>query len=235
MKNIKWNKATYQEFIEYLYSLQDLKYRDFQASLGIEKNYMIGIKTPILKNIAKEIAKGDYNTFISLNTHQTYEEIAIHGFIICYIKEDFDTIKDKLQEYIEYIDNWALCDLICCNLHIWSSNTKNGLKFIRKALKSKNTWIKRVAIVLLLNYYINDEYINMILDIFKDYNTEEYYVLMASAWLLSFCYIKYPDKVKGLLLSKKLNQNLQNKTIQKIRESNRITKEEKNIIKGWRI
>jgi Asp-tRNA(Asn)/Glu-tRNA(Gln) amidotransferase A subunit family amidase len=75
MKNINWNDETYQNFIDYLYSLQDLKYRDFHSSLGINKDYLIGVRTPLLKKIALDISKGDYNAFFKYNKHNTYEEI----------------------------------------------------------------------------------------------------------------------------------------------------------------
>lgn len=235
MKNIIWNKTTYQKFIEYLYSLQDLKYRDFHSSLGININYLIGIRTPILKTLAHDISLGDYKNFIKYNNHNTYEEIIIHGFIIGYLNIEFNDITNLLEDYIQYIDNWALCDLVCSNLHIWNKNTKQGLKFIKKALNSKNIWFNRVGIVLLLNYYINDEYIDYILNNTKNYKCNDYYVIMAVSWLLSICYIKYPNKTGNLLKNKVLVKEIQNKTIQKIRESKQISKEKKQEILKWRI
>ena len=235
MKNINWNDDTYQNFIDYLYSLQDLKYRDFHSSLGINKDYLIGVRTPLLKKIALDISKGDYNAFFKYNKHNTYEEIIIHGFIIGYLKDDFETIISLLNKYVTYIDNWALCDLICSNLHIWGNNTKNGLKFIKMALNSQNPWFNRVGIVLLLDYYINDEYIDYILDLVKDYKTDNYYVMMALAWLISICYIKYPNKTSDLLKNKILDKEIQNKAIQKIRESKRINQGIKKELLKWRI
>lgn len=234
MREVKWNKNNYKEFLKYLYSLQDLEYREFHSGLGVNKEYLIGIRTPILKKIAKEISLGNYNSFIKFNTHATYEEILIHGLIIGYIKEDFNVIVILLEEFIQYIDNWALCDLVCANLHIWNKNTENGLKFVKTALKSQNSWYNRVGVVLLLDYYINDDYIDMILEIFKDYNTNDYYVMMAVAWLLSICYIKYPNKTQKLLSAKVLNKTLQNKTIQKIRESKRVDLQTKDMLLKWR-
>ena len=114
-------------------------------------------------------------------------------------------------------------------------DTKTGLTFIKKALKSKNQWYKRIGIVLLLDYYINDDYIDYILNTFETYNSDEYYVIMAIAWLLSICYIKYPDKTIKLLKKKVLKKEIQNKTIQKIRESNRVSKDIKQEILKWRI
>lgn len=235
MRNVVWNKESYKEFIEYLYSLQDLKYRDFHSGLGVNKDYLIGIRTPELKKIAKEISLGDYQSFINFNTHNTYEERLIHGFVIGYIKEDFKTTQQLLLDFMPYIDNWAICDLVCSNTKIWAKYTREGLNFINMALKSKNIWYNRTGFVLLLNYYLNDEYIDTVLDLCSNYKTDEYYVIMAIAWTISICYIKYPSKTIIVLKNKKLSKEIQNKAIQKIRESNRVNDKEKENLKSLRI
>lgn len=235
MKNIKWDEKEYSKFIEYLYSLQDIKYREFHSGLGINKDYLIGIRTPILKKIARDISKGDYIGFIKCNTHNTYEEIIIHGFIIGYLRCDFNDIINLLNDYITYIDNWALCDLVCSNLHFWSNNTKSGLKFIKRALKSKYVWFNRVGFVLLLDYYINDDYIDFIIREVTSYKTDDYYVIMSIGWLISMCYIKYPIKVQKLLESRILEKKVQNKAIQKIRESKQIDEKIKKELLKWRV
>lgn len=235
MKNINWNEKSYNEFVEYLFSLQDLKYREFHSGLGINKNYLIGVRTPILKKIAKNISLGDYNSFIEYNKHNTYEEILVHGLILGYLEVEFETVLNLFKKFIIYIDNWALCDLVCANLRIWNKNTKTGLKFVKWALNSKNQWYNRVGVVLLTNYYINDDYIEYILNTIKNYKTNDYYVIMGIAWLLSTCYIKYPTKTEILIKSNVLDKKIQNKTIQKIRESLRIDNKTKQDILKWRL
>ena len=118
--NNMWNNNKYNDFIKYLYSLQDIKYRDFSKSLMPSKNEyeLIGIRIPILKKIAKDISKDNYIEFINCNKHNTFEEILIHGLIIGYIKEDIDSVIKLSKEYIPYISNWALCDSYVANLHI---------------------------------------------------------------------------------------------------------------------
>lgn len=223
MNNIKkWNKINYQKFINYLKSLQDLKYKKFHSSLGINNEYLIGIPVPILKKIAKEISKDDYLSFIHYNTHQTYEEILIHGLILGYIKDDFAEILKMFNEFIPYIDNWALCDITVANLHIWHKNTKQGLSFVIECLNNKNEWSKRVGYVLLLNYYIKEEYLQQIFSLCDQNKTDYYYVKMAVAWLISICYIKYPKETLIYLKNNKLDNWTHNKAIQKIRESRRI-------------
>ncbi len=229
-----WNKKKYQSFIKELEKLGDKQYKQFTSNLGINKDYLIGVRTLELKKIAKAISKEDYLNFIKLNTHNTYEERLVHGLLIGYIKTDFDTVKALLWEFIPHIDNWALCDITIANLHIWSNYTKEGFLFVKKCLNSENEWYQRVGFIILLNYYINDEYIDQILDICNHYKTEQYYVKMAIAWLISICYIKQKDKTLYFLKSNNMNYWIQNKSIQKIRESTRVSKIEKDELLKWK-
>lgn len=219
----------YNEFINYLYSLQDIKYKDFQKKLILSDN-LIGIRTPDLKKIAKTIANSNYINFIRLNKHNLYEEKLIHGLILGYLNLEFNALKPLIDEFIPYIDNWAICDLTVSNLKIFSKNKENGFKEIKKYLKDKNTWINRFGYVLLLNYYIEDKYIDEIFKLCENYS-DEYYVKMSIAWLISMCYIKYKNKTIEYLNTNKLDKWTYNKAIQKIMESNRVPKIEKEKLK----
>lgn len=219
----------YNEFINYLYSLQDIKYKDFQKKLILSDN-LIGIRTPDLKKIAKNIANSNYIDFIRLNKHNLYEEKLIHGLILGYLNLEFNDLKPLIDEFIPYIDNWAICDLTVSNLKIFSKNKEIGFKEIKKYLKDKNTWINRFGYVLLLNYYIEDKYIDEIFKLCENYS-DEYYVKMSIAWLISMCYIKYKNKTIEYLNNNKLDKWTYNKTIQKIIESNRVSKIEKEKLK----
>jgi len=227
------NKSEYNKFLNSLYNLQDIKYKEFYSKLGINGNNMIGIRVPMLKKIAKDISKNNYISFIKYNTHNTYEEILIHGLIICYIN-DFDIVLSLLSDYIQYIDNWALCDTIIANLHIWRNNTDKGLNFVIWCLKQENMWYKRVGYVLLLEYYINNDYLDTIFNLCNEYQSNDYYVKMAIAWLISICYIKYPNKTLIYIKDNKLDDWIHNKAIQKIRESKRIDKITKDMLLEWR-
>ena len=218
-----WTSKDYEDFISYLYSKQDIKYREFHKGIVPNIDSLIGIRTPILKDIAKKISKGNYNSFISLNKHNTYEEIFIHGIIIGNIKLSFNDKLILTDKFIPYINNWAICDSFCSNFKDFKKNQKQGFAKIKLYLKSDNLWINRVGLVLLLNHYINDNYIDQVLDITKQIKSNEYYVKMANAWLISMCYIKYPKKTYKLLESKKLDKWTQNKSISKIRDSFRVT------------
>lgn len=227
------NKYNYDEFIKLLYTYEDLKYKDFHKKLILTDN-LIGVRTPILKKIAKNIANSNYTSFIEANKHNLYEETIIHGLTLGYIKDDFKILKKLTNNYLPYINNWAICDMTASNLKIFNKNKEEGFFEIKKYLKDKSPWINRFGYVLLLDYYIEDKYIDKIFSLCKNYK-DEYYVKMSVAWLLSMCYIKYKNKTLKFLNSNILDKWTYNKTIQKIIESNRIKKDEKILLKGMKL
>ena len=160
LENTNWNKDNYNEFINYLFTFEDLKYKEFHSKLILSNN-LIGIRTPILKEIAKKISKGDYKTFIKLNKHEIYEEIIIHGLIIGYLSV-FNESLSLLDNFIPYVDNWAINDIVCANMKIFKKYQEKGFDKILNYIESNNPFQIRIGIVLLLDFYINDKYIDKI-------------------------------------------------------------------------
>ena len=216
---VDFNKD-YKKFIEYLFSLKDDEYRKFNQKI-IKTDNIIGIRLPILKNIAKNIAKVDYMSFIKNNQHQYYEEIMLHGLVITYLKVSFEESVILFDDYIKFIDSWATCDSVVMNYKIVSKNLDFYFLLIKEYLSNKKTFIKRVGIVLLF-YYLNDKYIDSVLEISDSIVTTEYYVKMANSWLISICLIKYYDKTINFLKNCHLDDWTYNKALQKAIESHRI-------------
>lgn len=221
LSSINWHKE-YDSFIKYLYTLQNKKYLNFHSNLVKEKN-IIGIRIPLLRKIALEISKGDYKSFIKNNKHETYEETMIHGLVLGYIKEPFKDVLDDLKAFIPYNDNWAVNDTVCSNLKAFKNNLDEGFIFINELLNTNSPWSVRFALVLLLDYYINDKYIDKLFNIIDNIDTTEYYVMMANAWLISICFIKYSDKTMKYLLNNNLDKTTFNKSIEKICDSYRVS------------
>lgn len=211
-------RSDYNKIIDYLYQKRDIKYKEFHCSLK-GASEMIGVRTNILKSIAKEISKNNYQDFIKLNNKYYYEEKAILAYLIGYLKIDFSDVIMILEDNINYFDTWALTDGLCANLKIFKKHLDEGFVFINKLLDS-NTWHIRIGLVLLLDYYINDDYIDKVLEISLSIKNNDYYVMMANAWLVSICYIKYPDKTKVIL--NKLDIVTRRKAISKINDSRRV-------------
>lgn len=219
--NFNW-KNDYNKFLDYLFSLEDLKYKDFNSNVTKTDKSIIGIRIPLLKKIAKEISKYNYFDFIKYNKHDYYEEIVLHGLVITCLKEDFKYTLTLFDDYIDYIESWASCDSVVCNYKSFSKNLEIGFIKIKKYLNSFNPWKVRVGLVLLLDYYLNDQYIDEVLKLSDSVKVDDYYVKMANAWLLSMCLVKYYDKTLSFLKKCNLDDWTYNKALTKAIESYRI-------------
>ena len=228
-----WNKKTYQEFINYLYALSDDKYKKFNDKIVMTKYKTIGVRVPILRNIAKEISKSDFkNLFEFTKKTDIFEVVFIEGVLYSYIK-DFDQVKTLIFDYSKRIDTWALTDMISSSLKIIKKNKNNSLDLIDKLIKEEYVFSKRLGYILLLNYYMDKEYLNLIFDYIIKEKSENYYVKMGIAWLLSIMYIKFPNETYEFLKIGKLDEFTLRKTISKINDSYRVNKETKEKLKKY--
>ena len=221
-KDIVWDK-------EYLKSISEESYKKFNSKIIFTNYEMLGIRLPKLRVLSKEIFKTDYKEFLKISNITYYDEAMLYLLVIALIK-DIDELMLYFPKALDLIDNWALCDSFCGSLKIVINNKEYFLKVIDKLLKSDKTYNVRVGLVLLLNYYVSEEYLDLIFKYLDDINSDEYYINMAEAWLLCEIFIKYQSYGLKYLENNKLNSFTINKTISKIRDSYRVSKEIKDKI-----
>lgn len=230
----KWNKESYKEFVKYLISLQDLKYKEFHSSLVLNSKYeMIGIRVPIMRNIAKQIAKTNVVEFLDNAQDNYYEEVMIQGLVISHIKDE-ELFYKYFKNYINKIDNWALCDTFCSSI---KCIRKYEDKYFNEAINMslcKKEFISRIGLVMILNHFININNLNIIFNTLNKINSDKFYINMAQAWLVCELYIKYPEETKEFIKNNSLNKFTQNKAISKINDSYRVSKEDKEMLKKYR-
>lgn len=212
---------------EKLFELKDEKYKEFHSSLCPGVNTIIGVRVPELRKYAKELSKGDWKENFKKIENYYYEEIMLQGMIIGIAIKDVEELKKYLEKFIPKIDNWAVCDVCCGGLKLTKKHMEEMWKFLQKYIKSEKEFEIRFAIVMLLEYYIKEEYIEKILEIFDNTKSDAYYVKMAVAWAISTCYIKFPEETEKYLENNNLDEFTYKKSIQKIKESFRVTKEQK--------
>lgn len=223
-----WNKE-YNKYIDYLISLKDDKNKDFSKKLINTKYDILGIKLPILRNIAKEIINTNYTDYLKYNNFKYFEEVMIRGFVIAFSKSE-EILDIYLYDHIKYIDNWSLCDSFCNSLKIVKDKDKYFNVF-KELTKSDKEYFVRVGLISILGHFINDKYIDDILNILDNIKLDTYYVNMANGWLLCECFIKQRDKTLKYLNNSKLNKQSFNKGIQKCIESYRVSKEDKDYLR----
>ena len=214
-----------------LFSMQDLKYKEFHGSLCPDMDNIIGVRIPKLREYAKELYKCNNLKDIKIED-KYYEELVIQGILIGFqTKAPIEEVIKQVEEFIPKINSWAVCDTFCAGLKITKKYQTEMFKVIKEYLKSKQEYEVRFAIVMLLDYYINDQYIAQVLQILNNISLDKYCVQMANAWALSICLIKYYNKTLEFLKTTKIDDFTYNKGIQKTIESYRITKEQKDYLR----
>ena len=215
---------------------KDEKYRNFVSGLipGIPEEKIIGVRIPEIRAIAKELVKNkDGEEFLKELPHYYYEENQLHSFMLSYIKMSFEESVAKTEEFLPFIDNWAVCDSLR-PYGLKKEHEKTKL-IIKKWLKSEETYTIRFALVLLLNWYLSSEEDLEFLEPASNVDSDEYYVNMAVAWYFSMALAKqYPAAVK-FLEERKLKTEVHNLTIQKALDSRQIGMERKDYLRSLKI
>lgn len=218
-----------------LFSLQDEKYRDFSASLvpNIDKSVFIGVRSPELRRLAKKYAKDErIETFLSALPHKYQEENTLHGFIIS-LEKDFDKAIVETERFLPYINNWSVCD--GTSPKVFEKNKPELLEYIKKWIKSDETYTVRFAMGMLMRHFLGEEFEPWQMELVISVDSEEYYIRMMQAWYMATALAKQYDAAFEVIKAKKLPKWTHNKSIQKAVESYRITDERKALLKTCRI
>lgn len=221
-----------------LINAADKRYREFNSSLLPGTDNVLGVSIPKLRKFAKQLAKEltteEWSTFVKDATPTYYEETMLQGMVISLTKMELQDRIPYVKMFIHRINNWAVCDIFCGELKTTVNKHKEYMwDFIQTYLKSDQEFELRFGIVMLL-HYIDSEYIDHILIYSDTFRHEGYYAKMAMAWLLSICFVKFPEKTMNQLEQSNLDNWTYNKALQKIVESLRVDKATKEIIKSMK-
>ena len=218
-----------------LFDNQDKEYRVFQQKLmpGIELENIIGVRLPVIRKIAKENAKTeDAKKFLDSLPHKYYDENQLHGFLINQIK-DYDECIKRIDEFLPYVDNWAVCDSI--NPKMLSKHKEELIKDIKRWVSSKETYTIRHGIHMLMAFFLDSDFKKEYLEIPAKIVSEEYYVNMMIAWFFATALAKKWDATITYIEEKKLPVWVHNKTIQKAIESYRVNEEHKQYLRTLKL
>ena len=223
-----WTSKEQKELRCALQQMAEPKYKEFNEKIVKGKLDMLGIRIPILRKIAKEITKGKFREFIKTCIPLYHEELLLLGIVIATSDMEYEDFKMEMNDFLKRIENWAACDTFCGSIkkHI-KQNKKEFWNDMTLYLRSKNDWIVRVALVSMLQYYLEEDYIKKVLQRCDSIKSEFYYVKVAQAWLIAEAYVKCKQQTITYLKKSSLNKWTFNKAIQKICESNRVPEEEK--------
>ena len=214
-----------------LFSYQDLKYRDFQSPLvpNIDKETIIGVRTPQMRQVAKEFYNTpEGNKFLSKLPHKYYEENLVHFFMIAMIK-DFDECVKEVERFLPYVDCWPVCDQ--SSPKVFKKKHKELLPLIRKWIASEHVYTARFGIRMLMNEFLGDDFKEEYLEWVASVKGEDYYIKMMVAWYFATALAKKYDETVPYIEQHKLEDWTHKKAIQKAIESYRVSDEHKAYLK----
>lgn len=218
-----------------LFELKDKKYKEFHSKLvpNIEPDTMIGIRTPAMRKLAKELAKQpEYMEYIHMLPHNYYEENNLHGFLIDNMK-DYTECMAAVNEFLPYVDNWATCDSM--SPKVFKIHLLELLEQIKIWIASDHTYTIRFGIKMLMTHFLDEEFKEEYLEWVADIRSEEYYVNMMIAWYFATALAKQMEATMPYIEEKRLDVWTHNKAIQKAVESYRISTEQKEYLKTLKI
>ena len=223
------------EIQQRLFALQDAGYRDFHAALmpTVDKALVIGVRMPALRALAKEL-KGTEPAadFMAQLPHKYYEENNLHAALIGHIR-DFDACMAAVERFLPYVDNWATCDMM--NPRALAKDKAALLERIRLWLQSGHTYTVRFGMEMLMNHFLEEDFREEYPALVASVQSEEYYVRMMQAWYFATALAKQYEAAVTYLEQRRLGAWVHNKTIQKARESFRVSQEQKEYLKSLKV
>lgn len=210
-------------------ALADEKYKEFHSGLCPNTKNIVGVRVPVLRNYAKELAKQDWRTYLENAQDEYYEEVMLQAMVIGLAKMPIEEKLQQIKKFVPKIDNWAVCDVACAGFKV--KEKEQLWKLIKTYQNSKKEFELRFMLVMMLDHFVEEKYLQSIFSTIDTIKNDEYYVQMAVAWLLSVLYVKFPKETLAYLKTTTIDNFTFNKAIQKMIESYRVSKEDKEMLR----
>ena len=210
------------------------EYALFEAKLAptLPKEVFLGSRVPRLRAIEKQLrGTEEAEEFLRSLPHRYYDENLLHSILLSN-RKDYAAVLAALDEFLPYVDNWAVCDTL--NPKIFAKHREELLLKVREWIASPAPFTCRFGIDMLMTYYLDEAFLPEYAELPAAVRSEEYYVNMMIAWYYATALAKQWDSVIPFLEEERLSVWVHNKTIQKAIESYRITEEQKTYLRTLR-
>ena len=227
-------KSTYSLY-DRLIEIQDKEYREFQIKLvpNIRPETIIGVRTPQMRQLAKEMWKSaDLRAFLDSVPHKYYEENLIHFFLIAMIK-DFDECVKEVKAFLPYVDCWPVSDQ--SSPKVFKKKHKELIPFLKKWIASDHVYTSRFGMRILMNEFLDEDFSEEYLEIVASKKGEDYYLKMMIAWYFATALAKQYDKTLPYIENQRLDKWTHNKAIQKAIESYRVPEDHKKYLRTLKV
>lgn len=217
-----------------LFHLQDKEYQAFHSKLipTVDPASVIGVRTPVLRQLAKKMDRETAEYFMAGLPHSYYEENQLHAFLLSEMKE-YEECMNRLEIFLPYVDNWATCDQL--SPKVFCRHRHKLMGKIAGWLKSSRTYTVRFAVGMLMRHFLDEDFDRSYLEMVATLRSGEYYINMMIAWYFATALAKQYRETLPFLEEKRLAVWTHNKAIQKALESRRITLEQKAYLRALKI
>lgn len=206
----------------------------FSAGLVPGERRLLGVRLPVLRQLARQLAKDDWRAFLQKAADDTVEEILLQGYILGYARMPLEEALRRLAAFVPKMDNWMLCDSVCASLRFVPRHRAEVWNFLQPYLRETDEFRLRFGVIMLLSHFVTDEYIMRVLEVLDSLRPQFYYDRMAVAWALQVCFAKFPAPTLQLLQTTCMDDNTYNKALQKILESRRTPEPMRDVIRSMK-
>ena len=211
-----------------LVRLAEPEYAVFSRRLLPGTENVLGVRLPLLRRLARRIAKGDWAAYLDTAGDGSFEEVMLQGMVIGAICAPPQEVLARTAAFVPKIDNWSVCDSFCSGLKLARTHPEPVWEFLQPYFEDPRPFAVRFAVVMLLFYYIDAQHLPRVLALLEEVHSDEYYVKMAVAWAASMCYAAFPDETLPWLQAARLDEFTYRRTIRKICESHQVNAEQKS-------
>ena len=217
------------DHITYLKENADPKIIDFTGKIIPGVSNMLGVRMPVLRKLAKMIAKDEWKEFLDNNKELYFEEYMLRSMVISYAKMDFDERLAQIRKFVPMIDNWAVCDSFTYRAE--RNERASYWEFLKGYMRMSGEFEIRFGVASSMNNFIDEEHIDELLEVLDSIRHDAYYTKMGIAWNVATCLAKFPGKTFEYLKRDNLDDWTHNKSIQKAIESFRVSDEMKSALR----
>ena len=194
-----------------------------------------GLYSPQKDALFSYLKKSDFSTFLTY-PNEFFEIVYLKGRLLASEKTNVEEKHKKLTSYLSLADSWAFTDSILKNVKIKESEYPVWFSYSESLVSRNEEFFVRFGIIVLLNYFLKEEWIESVFSLLSTVKTGAYYVDMAIAWLCATALIRHKERtLRFLRESKNLNKFIVQKSFQKARESFRISPEDKEEYRRYQV
>lgn len=219
---------TYSELLQIFQRNSSKKYNEFNRAIVNSGVPSIGCTVPFLRSCAKRY-KHCFAEISALPIHACYEVDMLKGMALVLVELPFAQKLPLISEFVGTLENWAVCDSNTIKPN--ASESASYFDFFCELACDTRTFVCRYGLVNLLSSYCDEVHIDRIFALLGKVSYGSYYVDMAVAWLVSEAMAKCRSQTVVFLENdarRLLNVFSYNAALQKIRDSLRVSRDDKD-------